>query len=445
MTITLPRWERARSAKANIVRRLSDAAAKKRLARLREELVACLEAPGGEVSARARIATLANTYLELDAAGREHFFRLLGEFSVDRVAVSGAIDEFSSHAGGDAEYLGRVRRLRAALVSPWVRLLTEFNSVAGGVKFLVDLRADLLQVVECDGKFQALECDLRDVLASWFDIGFLELRRITWDAPAAYLEKLAGYEAVHEVRNWQDLKNRLETDRRCFAFHHPAMPSEPLIFVEVALTTELTGQIKTLLRRNSAISAGGGPTTAIFYSISNCQVGLEGISFGNALIKRVVNLLSKEFPRLRTFATLSPIPGLIPWLRRYLSARDQQPGEPAGGEGILSLLSAPSWYRDAAAAAALRGPLMRLCTHYLLREKRNSPAALDPVEHFHLSNGARLERINWLADTSRKGLRESAGMMANYLYTIEQIDDNHEAYVTSGRIACAAPVRELLR
>ena len=424
----------AASARDSIVRSRAASHNRKALQRLSEQMRACLEARGGEVSARARAAALGKYYLELDDEGREQFFRLLGTFDVDAVALEAAIADLHT-AADDEERFRRRRRVRAALQPPWVRLLTQFNSIPGGVKFLVDMRADLLQMLDRDPVFARIDADLRDILATWFDIGFLELREITWDAPAAFLERLARYEAVHEVRNWLDLKYRLQGGRRCFAFLHPAMPDEPLIFVEVALTNQLTSEIANLLDRN-ARPFEGDPTVAIFYSISNCQKGLGGISFGNALIKRVADRLSTEFRSLRAFATLSPIPGFTTWLQTRLE-------EDTGG--IAAALAKRGWHRDALALDALRLPLLRLCAHYLLKEKRDERFARDPVAHFHLSNGAKLERINWLADLSPKGLRESAGMMVNYVYVLEQIDDNHEAYMTEGRITSSSAVRDLLR
>ena len=393
-----------------------------------------LEGRGGEVAARTRAAQLGKQYLELDDHGREQFFHLLGTFDVDPALLEAALSSLRSSAT-DQERFARAHELRGVLQAPWVRLLTQFNSVPGGVKFLVDMRADLLRILDRDPVFKRIDADLREILASWFDIGFLELREVTWDAPAAFLEKLARYEAVHEVRNWLDLKWRLQGNRRSFAFVHPAMPDEPLIFVEVALTNELSSDIARLLDRH-APALEGDPTVAIFYSISNAQKGLRGISFGNALIKRVADRLASQFRSLRTFATLSPIPGFMKWLQGRLEEDT---------EGIGTALARRGWHRDPQTVDALRGPLMRLCAHYLAKEKRDGKFARDSVAHFHLSNGARLERINWMADVSAKGLRESAGMMANYLYVLDQIDANHEAYMTEGRIATGPPVRELLR
>jgi len=306
---------------------------------------------------------------------------------------------------------------------------------------------------------RGLADDLRDLLANWFDIGFLELQRITWDAPASLLEKLMAYEAVHEIRGWTDLKNRLEADRRCFAFFHPRMPDEPLIFVEVALVSGIAGNIETLLDETAPMGNPQTADTAIFYSISNCQRGLVGISFGDFLIKRVVDALAAELPRLKTFATLSPLPAFRAWLA---AEAEQGPlllpseaktvevvsaGMDAAGadDALLRLLDRPEWVDDLRIAAALREPLLRLAARYLLHARAPSGRALDPVAHFHLSNGARVEQLDWLGDRSPKGLQQSAGIMVNYLYRLGNIEANHEAYRDEGRVAASSTVRGLAR
>src|SRR5271163_3703280 len=286
------------------------------IGRLREQMLSCLDGRGGEVTARARAADLGRTYLSLDANGRERFLRLLaGEFDVDR----GEIDRCCAvlaKAGGTAERVAAERDLRNALEPPRITLLRQFNALPEGVKFLVDRRAELLDLGQHDPILHGLEEDLKRLLANWFDIGFLELKRITWESPAALLEKLMAYEAVHEIRSWTDLKNRLEADRRCFAFFHPRMPDEPLIFVEVALVKGMAGNIHALLDESAPLGDANAADTAIFYSISNCQRGLNGISFGDFLIKRVVDALAAELPRLKVFATLSPVPGFRAWLAK---------------------------------------------------------------------------------------------------------------------------------
>lgn len=424
------RWrDIARTARDAFVRASHPDLPQREIDRVRTEIAACIEARGGEVSSRARAAALGRVYLALSAVGRRRFLLVLAEFTPSREAIVRVAHDLP--AAGSGAYDAALEDLRAAIDSPANTLFAQFNSLPDGIKFLVDLRAELLAFA--DPALARLESDLRALLRSWFDIGFLDVRRITWDAPASLLEKLAAFEAVHAVRNWSDLKNRLDADRRCFAFFHPLMPAEPLIFIEVALVRELSDSIEALLDQSAPLGDQGAATTAIFYSISNCQKGLAGISFGNALIKRVVDLLGRDLPHLRTYATLSPIPGFRAWL------------EARGPESapLLATLAKRSWHRDAEMADALREPLMRLCAHYLYEERRRGRRALDPVADFHLSNGARMERLNWLADRSPRGLRESGGMMVNYLYRFDEIDENHEAYVTEGKIAASKAIKAL--
>jgi malonyl-CoA decarboxylase len=328
------------------------------------------------------------------------------------------------------------------------------------------MRAQLLEWSRDDPLMSALEADLKSLLKSWFDVGFLELRRITWDSPASLLEKLIAYEAVHAIRGWQDLKDRLDSDRRCFAFFHPRMPDEPLIFVEVALVTGMSGNVQTLLDEAAPVQDPQTADTAIFYSISNAQKGLAGISFGNFLIKRVVDNLTAEFPNLKDFATLSPIPGFRRWLNAELVKEETEEGEgvltasersrvaelfadpdlimPERGDGLQALLDQPGWQRDDAALKVLKPILLRLCATYLV-DVKSGRRARDPVAHFHLSNGARMERLNWLADTSVNGLRQSAGMMINYRYKLAEIEANHEAYTGDGKINTSSQVRAQMK
>jgi malonyl-CoA decarboxylase len=425
---------------------------------LREQLRACLDARGGAVSARARSADLGRTYLALNATGRERFLKLLGEeFDVDHAAIA-ALCERLPRAAGESARRKVERELRSALEPPRVKLLTQFNALPEGVKFLVDMRAELMRVARHDPVLAGLEFDLKGLLAGWFDVGFLELIRITWNAPAALLEKLIAYEAVHEIRSWADLKNRLEADRRCFAYFHPRMPEEPLIFVEVALVQGMSDNVQSLLDEAAPVGDPKAADTAIFYSISNCQRGLAGISLGDFLIKRVVDNLAAELPHLRTYATLSPVPGFRAWLDQHVlaegdklltagerkSLQQQLPADLAES-GIGTLLSRPRWYADESIAGALRAPLLRLCARYLLLEKAAKGRALDPVAHFHLTNGARMERLNWLADLSPKGLEQSAGIMINYLYRLAEIEENHEAYTGEGRVAASTALSRLAR
>jgi malonyl-CoA decarboxylase len=429
------------------------------VARLRQQMLSCLDGRGGEVTSRARAAELGRTYLALNEAGRERFLRLLAsEFDTDHAAVDRCCTALAA-AGELSERIAAERALRAALLPPRVTLLRQFNALPEGVKFLVDRRAELIAIANGDPVLRGLADDLRDLLANWFDIGFLELRRITWDAPASLLEKLIAYEAVHEIRGWTDLKNRLEADRRCFAFFHPRMPDEPLIFVEVALVSGIAGNIGALLDETAPMGNPQAADAAIFYSISNCQSGLVGISFGDFLIKRVVDALAAELPRLKTFATLSPLPGFRAWLAAeaergtlLLPAEAKAVEAVAAGmdaagadDALLRLLDRPEWVDDAKIAAALREPLLRLAARYLLHTRAASGRALDPVGHFHLSNGARVEQLDWLGDRSAKGLQQSAGIMVNYLYRLGDIEANHEAYRDEGRVAASSAVRGLAR
>jgi malonyl-CoA decarboxylase len=424
--------------------------------RLQQQMLNCLNGRGG-VTARARAADLGRAYLSLDPSGRERFLQLLArEFDVDHDEIRRRCEALIEASEPGARTAGE-RALRAALDPPRITLLRQFNALPEGVKFLVDRRAELLDLGERDPLLSSLEDDLKRLLANWFDIGFLELQRITWESPAALLERLMVYEAVHEIRGWTDLKNRLDADRRCFAFFHPRMPDEPLIFVEVALVSGMASDVHALLDEAAPIGDPHTADAAIFYSISNCQRGLAGISFGDFLIKRVVDALAIELPRLKIFATLSPIPGFRSWLERQVQSGSDDLLLPAeriaiaalgeeGSEGnLVALLNREGWWNDEQIAGALHEPLIRLCARYLLRERAPSGRTLDPVAHFHLSNGARVERLNWLGDVSAKGLQQSAGIMVNYLYRLGDIEANHEAYRGEGRVAALSGLRNLAR
>ena len=352
-------------------------------------------------------------------------------------------------------------KLRLALEAPRVKLLTQFNALPEGIKFLVDLRAELIPWARQDDALAGVERDLKSLLTGWFDVGFLELKQITWDAPASLLEKLFSYEAVHEIKSWDDLKNRLAADRRCFAFFHPRMPDEPLIFVWVALLEGMAGNIQDLLDEDAPIQEVEAADTAIFYSISNAQIGLSGINFGNFLIKRVVDSLSTELRGIRTFATLSPIPGFMPWLRRrlgevdfnFLTLEQQESlkslssisGNQSANKVLEHLLFETEWQEHEGVQSAVHPVLLKLAAHYLVREKRPSGTALDSVAHFHLNNGSRIEHLHWGADNSVRGLAQSAGIMLNYRYLLEDIDANHESYRSGQEIVTSSRIRNLLK
>lgn len=424
------------------------------LEKVRIKIDACLAGEGGEVSARARAAELGETYAVLTAHGRRRFLKLLAEaYDVDGRELDGAMTRYRE-ARDPVERQQATVNLRDLLEPPRIKLLRQFNSLRGGVKFLVDLRAELMTWAREDEALQALDRDLCRLLGSWFDVGFLELQRITWDTSAALLEKLIRYEAVHEITSWRDLKNRLEGDRCCYAFFHPHMPQEPLIFVEVALVNGIAVSIHDLLDQEAPATDPGQADTAIFYSISNCQAGLAGVSFGNFLIKRVVADLSVKFPAIKTFSTLSPIPGFIRWLQQQEDVVELVEVDP---EAVACLRADPI---DVDCFAALLGAggskpvnekqrvlqqaLLALCARYLLTAKRGNQA-WDRVAHFHLSNGAQIKQINWAANRSPRGIQESAGMMVNYLYDLSSIEKHHEAYRSQGQISAVPAVKRLLK
>ncbi len=424
------------------------------------QIRACLNGHGGEVSARSRAARLAETFESLDETGRQDFLRMLAGFDSDPEVVDAAYAAVRAAEDPAARAIATAE-LRRALEPPRLRLLTQFTTIPDGRKFLVDLRALLLRSRGDDKRLAALELDLRALLAAWFDIGFLELRRIDWSSPAALLEKLVDYEAVHAIKSWRDLKNRLDSDRRCYAFFHPRMPGEPLIFVEVALVQGLAGSVQRLLDEKAPVQDPRSADTAIFYSISNCQRGLAGISFGNFLIKQVVELLSAELRGLRHFATLSPLPGFRGWLDPLLEAGAAEgaldlltaeesasllsamPAE-GGRQALAAIIARRGWWREPALSKTAGPVLERLCARYLLQEG-NGNRARDPVAHFHLSNGARIERINLHGDTSEKGAKEGATLMVNYLYDPARIDEYHEAYAGEGKRNASTAVRRLAR
>ena len=424
---------------------------------LRDLMRDCLEARGGEVSARMRAAELGRTYLELDTEGRHRFLEILAhDFGAEAAAVTAGIEAYRD-AVDEAGRLAAEARLRRALQPPRLKLLTQFNVLPEGVKFLTDLRADLLTATGDDPALKALDSDLKALLVSWFDVGFLDLQQITWQSPAALLEKLIEYEAVHEITSWADLRNRLDSDRRLFALFHPRMPDEPLAFVEVALVAGMADNIQALLDESVPPIEPAAANSAIFYSISNTQQGLRGVSFGDYLIKRVAQRLAGELPNIKLLATLSPIPGFRAWLREQPAevlqapmTDDEQGGIKALGgsdelvEALASILEQPDWHEDPVTETALRGPLSRLCARYCLTT-RESGEPIDPVARFHLKNGARLERLNWLGDRSSRGLGQSAGMMVNYRYQLDEIEKNHEAYMKEGRITLGPEFRALTR
>ncbi|MBM3618176.1 MAG: malonyl-CoA decarboxylase [Alphaproteobacteria bacterium] len=429
------------------------------IAYLNKQIKACLEPKGGEVTARINTVQLGKLYLQLNAQGRSRFFKLLAEeYDINHEALVKRAEALVK-AESPEERRKAERALRDALVAPRVTLFRQFNTLPNGFKFLVDMRSEMLASASAEPLIATVEDDLKQMLSAWFDIGLLDTEEITWKSPAELLEKLMVYEAVHPIRSWDDLKNRLDADRRVFGFFHNKMPLEPLIFVQVAFTKGLATSIQELLDETKPVQDLTTADTAIFYSISNAQSGLAGISFGNFLIKRVVNTLTAENKNIKQFATLSPIPGFRKWLdetlkkhedAKLLIGTEASDVKALGEKGktaseILAALLAAEWHKNDKVASVLKPVLTRLVAHYLTQEKRRGKQALDPVAHFHLSNGARLEQINWLGDTSPKGFKQSAGLMVNYHYILGDIDHNHEDYVTDGTIATSKTIQSILK
>jgi malonyl-CoA decarboxylase len=424
--------------------------------RLQHLIYDCIHARGGDVSARARTVELGAVYLQLSDKGREMFHDILAhDFDIDQQVLAqktGILEKAQSQE----EAIRAEIALKNALTPPRITLLKQFSSLPNGLKLLIDMRAALLARVREDPRLYKLSLDIKDLLGAWFDIGMLDLQEITWNSPAALLEKLIEYEAVHEIRSWGDLRSRLDSNRLCYAFFHNKMPAEPLIFVEVALVEKLSDNIGELLNRDHEKHDPDQATTAVFYSISTTQPGLAGISLGNFLIKTVVQKLSGRFDNLKHFATLSPVPNFQEWLGPRLARGDEELLLPRERDILrqrfacknaathLAEILAGEWYTETETAEILQPVLVRLCGRYLLEEKKRD-RALDPAANFHLTNGARLERINWLADLSTAGLARSYGIMVNYYYELGAIEKNHEEYVINGRIAAGRGVRALLK
>jgi malonyl-CoA decarboxylase len=401
------------------------------------ELCEALLSSRGEASGTAMAREVLDRYHHLDQPERLAFFAALArDYGPDREKLSQAIETWrtqpSDDDASDLHFASEPRRQE---------LIRRLNRAPGGTGELVAMRSDLLKVLKSNKELSALDRDIVHLLSSWFNRGFLVLRKIDWSSPANILEKIIRYEAVHEIRDWDDLRRRIDpADRRCYAFFHPTLVDEPLIFVEVALTEAIPGAIAPLLAQDRPPVAIDRARTAVFYSISNTQRGLGGISFGSFLIKQVVEELQRELPRLENFVTLSPVPGLMQWLKEASDV-------PVSDEGraLLAQLDTPDWFQNAETAAQLRSVVEPLAAYYFLKARSSKGRLIDSVARFHLGNGARLERIDWLGDLSPKAMRESAGIMVNYLYRLEDIEKNHEAYVNQDEIAASSAVKRLLK
>lgn len=395
----------------------------------------------GEASGVALAREILGRYAELTTGPRIAFFEVLANrFGPDRARLAQVIAAWERYPTEEI-----ASELHLAAEPRRQELFRRLNLSPNGTAALVAMRAQLLDAMAFRDDLRAVDADFVHLFSSWFNRGFLVLRRIDWSTPAIVLEKIIRYEAVHQIQDWDDLRRRIDPpDRRCYAFFHPALVDEPLIFVEVALTRETPAAIAPILTRLRDPLDPEKATTAAFYSISNCQRGLSGVSFGHFLIKQVAEEVSRESRRLSTFVTLSPVPGFAAWLAQersserstYLSEEDRT---------ALAGLDVEGWWSTTETAEPLREPCLRAAAAYFLAARTQRGTPIDPVARFHLGNGARLERVNWLADLSDKGLRQSHGLMVNYLYDLDQIEQNHEAYAETRAIVASGAVRKHLR
>jgi malonyl-CoA decarboxylase len=395
---------------------------------------------GGEASGVALAQEILNRWETLDETARVTFLVALAErFGPDLDRIDAAVETYLKDKSASA-----AQRLHGAAEARRQELIRRLNLAPGGIEVLVEMRELLLKHQAEHADFALVDADFAHLFSSWFNRGFLVLRRIDWSTPANILEKIIRYEAVHTIRDWDDLRRRLEpTDRRCFAFFHPQLTDDPLIFVEVALTREAPSAIANLLTEARTPIAANEAMTAVFYSISNCQEGLRGISFGNFLIKQVVDELRRDLPRLERFITLSPAPGFAGWLARERRAEEASPALIEEDVGVLRALDEEGWHDRP--ADDLRKALLAAAAYYFLKARTAKGKPVDPVARFHLGNGARLERLNFLGDLSPRALEQAHGLMVNYSYRLEDIEKNHELFVSKGQVAAAPEVRRLLR
>src|SRR6516162_5682750 len=404
------------------------------------ELCEALLSGRGEASGVALADEILDGYADLTTGPRIAFFETLARtFGHDQARIDAAIAAWRAAPSADT-----AAELHRASEPRRLELFRRLNLAPGGTAALVRMREQLLDAIDHRDDLAIVDKDFVHLFSSWFNRGFLVLRRIDWSTPAVILEKIIRYEAVHEIRDWEDLRRRVgPPDRRCYAFFHPALIDEPLIFVEVALTKEIPGAIAPTLELKREPIDPDRATTAVFYSISNCQRGLAGVSFGSFLIKQVVADITRDMPRLSTFVTLSPVPNFGGWLTR-------QRGEPSptlseADRTALAGLDRPEWWNDPAVIDGMREPMLRAAATYFMTARNKSGAPLDAVARFHLGNGARLERLNWPGDFSDRGRKQSFGLMVNYLYDLGDIEKNHEAYAQSRTIIAVSAIRKLAR
>ena len=395
----------------------------------------------GEASGVALAREILARYEDLTIGPRIAFFEALGSrFGFDRERLQSAIAVWQRSPSDEA-----AAEIHAAAEPRRQELFRRLNLAPNGTAALVRMREQLLDAMDHREDLAAVDADFVHLFSSWFNRGFLVLRRIDWSTPANILEKIIRHEAVHKIRSWDDLRRRIDPpDRRCYAFFHPAMVDEPLIFVEVALTRDIPGAIAPILASDRETVEPERMRTAGFYSISNCQRGLAGVSFGNFLIKQVVEEICRELPKLSTFVTLSPVPGFAAWLARERTD-EASAALSAADKAALAALDTPSWWLDDTAAKEVEDAGKRAAAWYFLRARNRRGLPVDPVARFHLGNGARLERIDWLADKSEKAMAQSYGLMVNYQYELDDIEKNHEAYAEARTVVASGAVQRLLR
>ena len=393
----------------------------------------------GEVSGTTLARTILDYYAALDEAGRLRFFEMLAtEFGPDPKKLESAVAARQGPMARDSDihFDSEPRRQE---------LFRRLNRAPGGTNTLVLMREQLLACLNSNADLTVVDRDFLHLFSSWFNRGFLVLRRIDWKTPANVLERIIQYEAVHAIGSWDDLKNRLQPrDRRCFAFFHPQLNDEPLVFVEVALTKTIPPTIGPLLSTDRPLIAPENASTAVFYSISNTQKGLSGVSFGSLLIKQVVEDLQSEFPHLKHFVTLSPLPGFAAWLKNERDNPDSKWIDPSWSAD-LDLIDELDWHNDPVQNGIVQSTLLTLAATYLAKAKTSNGRPADSVARFHLGNGARLERLNFLGDPSPNGLLQSHGIMVNYRYSLNEMQQNHEAYAERGFIAISQEVLDYLR
>ena len=395
----------------------------------------------GEASGVARAREILGRYAALTTGPRIAFFEALAQrFGPDPARMEQAVGAWRA-APSDAT----AAEVHAASEPRRQELFRRLNLAPGGTAALVRMREQLMDSLDHRDDLRAVDDDFVHLFSSWFNRGFLVLRRIDWSRPAIVLEKIIRYEAVHEIHDWEDLRRRIDPpDRRCYAFFHPALVDEPLIFVEVTLTRDIPAAIAPILGKEREIVEPDKARTATFYSISNCQRGLAGVSFGNFLIKQVVEEVSREMPRLSTFVTLSPVTNFANWLTRE-RADEKSTVLTEADKAVLAALDRPDWWRHEEIAAQVQDTVMRAAAWYYLRARNERGSPVDAVARFHLGNGARLERINWLGDTSERAMTQAHGLMVNYLYELDDIEKNHETYAEGRTVVASSVVQRLLR